>query len=59
MANDIDLWGDIRKLEKIGQQEEADSLMKIYQARYIEFDKTKVEQAKRNHFNKYSYIPKI
>jgi hypothetical protein len=35
MANDIDLWQDMKHLENEGKQEEANSLLEIYRFRYL------------------------
>ena len=59
MANDIDLWQDIKKLEELGKQEEAESLLEIYYRRYIGYNEKKLEQAKEEHYRKYKYAPNI
>ena len=59
MANDVDIWKDVKLLEQLGRLKEADSLHKIYYHRYIGYNKEKLEQAKEEHYKKYKYVPNI
>ena len=53
MANDINMWQDIRKLEN---KEEAEDLLNCFLLKYIEDgDKAKVEEAKKSFKQKYGY----
>ena len=36
MANDLDMWNDIKELEEMGKQEEANDLLEIYKRVFVE-----------------------
>ncbi len=52
MANDIDMWEDIEELEK-ENKEQAEDLLKVYIARFIEGDIEKAEKLREKYEKKY------
>jgi len=60
MANDINIWNDIDELEKLGNQEHAKDLLKVYTAYFIEeTPETEREQIRAEYENKYQEDLKI
>ena len=57
MANDIDLWHDIARLEKLGRKKESADLLKVFRFRYIERDEYKLKRALSRFETKYHYDP--
>ena len=54
MANDIDMWNDIEELETYGDKEQANSLLGIYQAKFMEGNETEAEKLRKEFKAKYN-----
>jgi len=44
MANDINMWNDIEELESYGDKEQANKLLGIYQAKFMEGNDIEAER---------------
>ncbi|MHA1873556.1 MAG: hypothetical protein ACTSVB_05525 [Candidatus Heimdallarchaeaceae archaeon] len=56
MANDIDMWQDIKELEKAGKKEQANDLLKIFHQKFIKGNIKKAEKLKEKYIKKYGWI---
>jgi len=57
MANDIDLWNEIIKLERMGKEEQAEELFVVYRALHIESTSAeKQDELKNAYESKYGGI---